>query len=322
MSNWFKCDPTDFLDGLETCDSPEQAAVYVACIFRMYASRGPIPNNPASIAPFAKIGPTKCRKVILELVDMGKIELIGDRLFNARVRAEIGHQKEVSEARAKAGKEGGRASKKSSKTSGKVAAESPQNGGGIDSAEGLSKVSDEKMAENGRPPQAIASLDREIDRKNPPKPPTDHAARMRAEFAEFKKTLPPADAQPVDKGERDRILNRVSSLSSFGDADPDDEPIVRELTSFIMREAAMVMPPADLALVGGWVRQGASPDRIRVTIARLCANAKGPIRGMRYFDRTIREEMQAETDADAALMRHFEAIAARAKADRATDTQH
>lgn len=318
MSNWFKCDPTDFLDGLETCESPEQVAVYVACIFRMYASRGPIPNNPASIAPFAKIGPAKCRKVILELIELGKIEQHGDRLFNARVRAEIGHQKEVSEARSKAGKGGGRPAKNEDKSSGKVGVNPRQNGGGTDSAAGLPQLFDQETAENSQTGKAIGFTDREIDRKNPPKPPVDGMAQMRAEFAEFRKTLPPPSGKPAEGGEQDRILDRVSNLSRHVDFDDDNEPIVRELTSFIMMEAKMVMPPADLALVSGWVRQGMHPDQIRVIVARLCANAKGPVRGMRYFDRTIRDELQATVDADAAEMRRYAAIQAR----YAPTTQH
>lgn len=321
MSDWFKCKPMPFLEGLETCESTDEALVYVVCIFRMYATDAPIPNNPASIGPFAKMGAAKARRAIAGLLEQGKLKLVDGYLSNEKFESEMGEQRSLSRKRSAAGKEGGRPAK----TEQKPATNPQQTGEKSGKVEGLLSVSGEEMAENSQTPKASAFTEREKERKSPPLPPTDHMSKLREEFAEFRKTLPPADpdaAQPADGGDRDRILNRVSNLSRHDGYDVDNEPIVRELTSFIMIEAKMVMPPADLALVSGWIAQGMHPDKIRVIVSRLCANAKQPVRGMRYFDSTIRAELQAESDADAAQIRHFEAIAARHKALNAPTSQH
>lgn len=55
-----------------------------------------------------------------------------------------------------------------------------------------------------------------------------------------------------------------------------------------MREARMVVPPSDLALVGSWLNRGATLERhIKPVVTDMAATARGPIRSMRYFDAKI-----------------------------------
>ncbi len=291
---WFKCDPIDFLEGLETLNTGNEVAVYVAVIFRIYASGGPIPNNAAAIAPFARVPINHTKRIIAALIDADKLRLVGSKLSNPRAEAEIERRKSLSKKRSEVGRTGGRPRSDLGRTS----------AGPQPDPSRISAVRREEMAENSGSEKPIAFYARargeEIREESSPTPPNSAPGLDRAK---------PNFDEPIGPDERARLVAGLDITDRDG---PDvDAAVVASLTGHIMREARMTAPPVDIVLVGSWLRLGGTPEMIRATTTRMAAVARGGVRGMRYFDGEIRRQIEAETAAEDSTIAHFKRISAR-----------
>ena len=100
-SPWFKCYPSDFLNGVVDL-SPAELAVYTVCIMRMYDEGGPIPDEPERISRRVNMRVSACRKALDALCQAGKLHRIDGCLSNARVEKENETRNEVSTKSARA----------------------------------------------------------------------------------------------------------------------------------------------------------------------------------------------------------------------------
>lgn len=298
---WFKADPTDWLEGLEQLPDEGCVAVYCVVLLRIYQSAGSIPFNPEAIAIHARMSRTKTARALDRLVASGKLYLDGDRLMNGRALDELKARAKVSEKRSIAGAAGGRANRKQSEnlpTSDKVLHETGQKL--VRSAE----VSTTGMAENSDGAEAIAQAERKKERKNSPTP---HSipARQRTELD----LIPLDDGVPLSPEAKREAIDAISDIV---DRPSVDGEVIRLATGRVMQIANMVVPPMDLVLVGSWVKLGMDPEAdIYPIVTRLAAGARGPIRGMRYFDAEIRRVHEHKTTADDASIAEFRKIAQR-----------
>lgn len=314
---WFKCDPQDFIDGFESLSTAAECAVYATLIFRMYASGGPVANNPAAIAAVCHVPGHHVSRIIRKLVEQEKlVETRDGRLFNRRVDEELHRRARLSDTRASAGKTGGRPKAKGPKAEAEqrgsdTGAEPEQRRSGAVAAPERARsgvLEKPEMAENSQPQKANASYarakEKDIREERTPSPPL---GRTPAELKTGRRSLLP-DRIPDDVRSSDRDGSNVHKLVDH-DHPPDVD--VLELQCHIMREARMVAPPIDLALLDGWIRLGISPDLIRKTVTRMAASAKAPIRQFRYFDGEIRRVFEAEEAATRSNIAEFERIARR-----------
>lgn len=92
---WFKCFPSDFLNGVSDL-SPNELAVYTICLMRMYDESGPIANDHDRIGRRCNMRPTHCRKALDALLKAGKLIAHDGLLFNERARKEIESLHELS----------------------------------------------------------------------------------------------------------------------------------------------------------------------------------------------------------------------------------
>lgn len=298
---WFRCDPTDYLGGIETLESPEQIAMYTVVIMRIYQAGAAIPDNPGLLGAQAAMKRSLAARIIDQLVGLGKLQRIGDRLMNPRAAAELAAQEELSALRAEAGKKGGRPSRKNAQTSGKLTGSDQNSPKSVENANG----SEPEMAENCDVSKANAFPRREENRRDIPLPPSAHAAPGQ-DLLDFD--------QPLEPGERERIAARISGLADRTGGLPVPSDVnLPELISQIMRAAKMVSPPMDSTLVSGWVAMGMDPKAdILPVVHRLSANARGSIRGMRYFDNELRTIFDAKAQASASNIAYFRKIRERA----------
>ena len=91
--------------------SLEQEAAYLRLCHQMYRRRGSIPKRIPALARMWRCHPNKARKLLADLVDLGKIEETPEgHLTNTRVTQEIDHRETLRTQRADAGQTGGRRS--------------------------------------------------------------------------------------------------------------------------------------------------------------------------------------------------------------------
>lgn len=93
---WFKCYPSDFLNGVSEL-TPNELAVYTVVLMRMYDEGGPITDDPDRIARRCNMRPTTCKKAIEALIGYGKLIRDEGQLYNFRARNEIKSRQKVSE---------------------------------------------------------------------------------------------------------------------------------------------------------------------------------------------------------------------------------
>ena len=83
--SYFKCYPSDFLHGTATLND-EQCALYVRLFMLMYDQGGSVPNDPQKLKHHVHKRPQDIRRVIAQLVTMGKLRVDDEgRLRNGRV---------------------------------------------------------------------------------------------------------------------------------------------------------------------------------------------------------------------------------------------
>lgn len=93
---WFKCFPSDFLNGVLDL-TPDELAVYTVCIMRMYDEGKPIPDDAERIARRVNMRMTTCKKVLNSLCDAGKLTRRDGVLTNIRVEKENKSRQELSQ---------------------------------------------------------------------------------------------------------------------------------------------------------------------------------------------------------------------------------
>lgn len=350
--SWFKCDPQDFSDGIEDCESGPQALVYVQACFRMYASGGPIANNPRVLGALAHCPSHWAARHVARLVDLGKLEELPDgRLYNHRVRLELEDRARVSQSRSRAGREGGRPKKAAvgdllEKPSGRKVAKqktaenreaakanafpdangthNPSNPAGLRLAS-VSSLSGDGMADVWRASGEGLETSNLAENVDSEKANAFHA-RAREEREDKNTPSPPKSVVPVvlpsrmpdfgngkiDPDERERLV-RATDIADHG---PPLEVDVAALLRRVMTEARMTAPPTDLVLVESWIRYGASEDLVVDTVRRMASQAKTPPRQMRYFDAEIRRLVDATGAEDAELIAKYQRIAREQRAKR------
>lgn len=96
MSNrpWYKCYPSDFLNGISELN-PHEIAVYTVVLMRMYDEGGPIPHDKAKIARRCNMRTAQCGKALTALIHDGKLRTTGGMLTNARAEKEIAARNEL-----------------------------------------------------------------------------------------------------------------------------------------------------------------------------------------------------------------------------------
>lgn len=92
---WFKCYPSDFLNGVSSL-LPNELAVYTVCLMRMYDEGGAIPDEPERIARRCNMRPTSCAKALDELCQIGKLARRDGMLVNDRAEKVIETRQKVS----------------------------------------------------------------------------------------------------------------------------------------------------------------------------------------------------------------------------------
>ncbi|WP_262298408.1 YdaU family protein [Microvirga sesbaniae] len=85
----------------------EQEAAYLRLCHQMYRRRGAVPDNPATLARLWRCHPNKARKLLGDLLALGKVTRTEGGLANARVARELHHRGIASAHRAEAGRTGG-----------------------------------------------------------------------------------------------------------------------------------------------------------------------------------------------------------------------
>lgn len=296
---WFKCDPLDLIEGVESCENEAQGLVYVMVLMRIYQSGGPVANNPAAVAALSHMSTRKASAAITDLIRLGKlIETSDGRLFNRRAQGELGDRIRLSETRSSAGKQGGRPKKPSEETiesASKVLRERAESSANA-------RDNSEKPAENGHSPKPKAFHARvreeQIREESPPTPPgADGDGQM--------------PDQPMTDAERAEAAAKIASIAERAEV---PEGAVQRVVGEVMRRAKMTAPPVDLVLIETWLAKGIDEELILDTVTRMAAGARGPIRQMRYFDAELRRQHEAKGSAEEADIAHFRKIAARARA--------
>lgn len=107
--DWYKREPASMLDAIRAARMTDtQAAVYNVVLDLIYLTAGETPNDPRFIAAhFSNIGAAKARRTIDELIEMGKLDVVGDMLHQKRAENEAETRKNLREIRADAGRLGG-----------------------------------------------------------------------------------------------------------------------------------------------------------------------------------------------------------------------
>lgn len=97
---WFKCFPSDFLNGVSEL-GPHEIAVYTIILMRMYDEGGPVPDDPVRIARRCNMRLPACQKAIDSLCADGKLVRQDGMLINERAQDEIEqrHERNSKQAR-------------------------------------------------------------------------------------------------------------------------------------------------------------------------------------------------------------------------------
>lgn len=107
--DWYQREPAAFLDAIRAAKMTDtQAAVYAIVVDLLYLTGGETPNDPRYIAAhLSNVGAAKAKATIQQLVDMGKLTVVGDMLHQKRAENEAQTRKNLSVIRADAGRLGG-----------------------------------------------------------------------------------------------------------------------------------------------------------------------------------------------------------------------
>ena len=93
---WFKCYPSDFLNGVAHL-TPNEVALYTIALMEIYDSDGPIPDRIEWLARRCNMRPTTCEKALNGLIDAGKLTRENGFLMNDRCKKSIKSRQKVGE---------------------------------------------------------------------------------------------------------------------------------------------------------------------------------------------------------------------------------
>lgn len=112
-AEWYKREPVAYLGGVQGMTAKEHA-VYGIILDLVYQHGGSVNDDPAWFAGWiSDMGSSAVRKVIESLIDRGKLTREGDQLTNKRAKTQAKTKENLSETRAKHGRNGGISSGKS-----------------------------------------------------------------------------------------------------------------------------------------------------------------------------------------------------------------
>jgi len=89
--HWFKLYSSDFLAGVATLTAAERG-VYITILAAIYDNGGPIPDNRRRLARLCNTSNSVLAKALDELVDCGKLQIVGGYITNKRAETEIRNQ--------------------------------------------------------------------------------------------------------------------------------------------------------------------------------------------------------------------------------------
>ena len=116
MERLFRIDfyPQDWLVKTQGL-TPEQCGFYIQIVALIYASRGPVPNDPHRLSRLLKCSSRLTKSVVAQLVSVGKLEVRGEFITNSRAESELNMKRTLLESSAKGGRNKAENARKSNK---------------------------------------------------------------------------------------------------------------------------------------------------------------------------------------------------------------
>lgn len=112
MTDWYKMNPVDWNDGTDDL-TLEQEAAYLRICHAIYITERPIRDNGFVVAGLLRCNDRKAKRLIAELVEAGKLEIVDGHISNRRAVEEISNRNRTRMERKSAGSRGGVESGKS-----------------------------------------------------------------------------------------------------------------------------------------------------------------------------------------------------------------
>lgn len=106
MTDWYKMNPVDWNDGTDEL-SLEQEAAYLRICHAIYITERPVSLNWFVIAGLLRCNDRKAKRLVSELVEIGKLVIEDGHISNRRTIEEVSTRRRVSADRASAGSRGG-----------------------------------------------------------------------------------------------------------------------------------------------------------------------------------------------------------------------
>lgn len=175
---WYPREPRSFLDGVRAARmSVRQVVIYGIIIDLIYDGGGETPNDPKHIASYlSDLGTAAARATIQQLIDMGKLFLVGGMLHHERAETLAKTRGNLRETRAEAGRLGGISSGKSRR---KSLENIDPNEANASSKHEPEKRREEKEEEGAHAREAISGFSEDAaDPKDPDPPQSDMPAPL------------------------------------------------------------------------------------------------------------------------------------------------
>ncbi|MEI2388122.1 DUF1376 domain-containing protein [Breoghania sp. JC706] len=99
---YFNFYPADFMNGVRGL-SPQEVGVYTMLLCRIYEENGPVDLHYLRLSTYCGMRESTFRKVLGKLVELGKLEIRGDCLTNARAELEISNRADNLKNKKRAG---------------------------------------------------------------------------------------------------------------------------------------------------------------------------------------------------------------------------
>jgi uncharacterized protein YdaU (DUF1376 family) len=100
---YFKFYPADFMNGVRGL-TPQEVGVYIMLLCRIYEENGPIEKHELRLATYCAMRPPTFRKVLKQLLELGKLNDLDGFLSSDRADDEMLKRAEVLKKNSKAGK--------------------------------------------------------------------------------------------------------------------------------------------------------------------------------------------------------------------------
>lgn len=106
MTDWYKMNPVDWNDGTDQL-TLEQEAAYLRICHAIYITERPIRDNGFVVAGLLRCNDRKAKRLVAELVEAGKLEIVDGHISNRRAIEEISNRNRTRIDRKSAGSRGG-----------------------------------------------------------------------------------------------------------------------------------------------------------------------------------------------------------------------